>query len=396
MGVALGRQRDAALTRRVLVVGGGPAGLAAAGTLARAGAEVIVCEAGTWPRPRLCGEFLSPDAGIALQAIGAGEVVARLGAPAIGALRVTVARRGRIVAASRAPLAAPGHGVSRIDLDEALARAARDSGADVRPRCRVDSVASDADGVRARTADAAFEADAAVLATGRGGGVGREREPPSRAWIAVKTHVRGVELPGATELHFVDGAYAGMNEVACRGERVVNVCALARRAAWERAGGTAAGLWEMFARESPAFAERWLQADPVAGSEAAAAGFGFAVRGPRGAGARPPLLVGDAAALIAPLAGDGQAMALCGGVALGAILAEHLRNGTAAEVRAASEAWRRAFGASFRGRLVLGRALQAALLRPRSASALVRAASRFRPLTDWAYRATRGPLAAPR
>ena len=392
----MGRERDAALTPRVLVVGGGPAGLATAGALARAGVEATVCEAGEWPRPRLCGEFLSPDAGAALESVGWGDLVTRLGAPPIEALRVTVARRGRTVAESRAPLAAAGHGVSRIDLDEALAHAARDAGADVRERCRVESVASESGGVRARTADAAIEADAVVLATGRGGGVGRQQIAASREWIAVKTHVRGAGLVRATELHFVDGAYAGMNEVVCRGERVVNVCALARRSAWVRAGGAADGLWEMFARESPAFAERWRNADPVGGSQAAAAGFGFAVRGARGSGARPALFVGDAAALIAPLAGDGQAMALCGGVALGAIVAAHLRDGDPAGVRAASAAWRRAFAASFRGILVLRRALQAALLRPRSASALVRAASRFRPLTQWAYRATRGPLAAPR
>jgi 2-polyprenyl-6-methoxyphenol hydroxylase-like FAD-dependent oxidoreductase len=387
VGVALGRERGARVTARVLVVGGGPAGLAAAAVLARRGTGVTVCEAGGWPRPRMCGEFLSPDAGRALEAMGAGGLVASLGAPAIDGVRVTVARAGRVAAEAASGLVAAGHGVSRVDLDAALAETARAAGADVRDGCRVGGIETDADGVRA----AGVSADAVVVATGRVPGVGREDARAARDWVAVKTHVRGVRLPRVTELHFVDGAYAGLNEVACRGERVVNVCALATRRTWRRAGGTADGLWELVARESPAFAERWRQADPVADSFVAAAGFGFAVRGARGRGERPAMFVGDAAALIAPLCGDGQAMALAGGVALGRNLAER---GTldAGAVRAAAAAWDDEFRARFRGRLGLGRALQSVLLRPAAAALLVRAAASLRPLAPWLYRGTRGPL----
>jgi 2-polyprenyl-6-methoxyphenol hydroxylase-like FAD-dependent oxidoreductase len=380
------------VTPRVLVVGGGPAGLAAAAALARRGVEAIVAEAGALPRPKMCGEFLSPDAERALAELGATDVVRALRAPEIGAVRVTVARGGRRLAESASGLDVPGHGVARADLDAALAEAARAAGAGVRERCRVERLEGDAAGVRAATAAGEISADAVVVATGRVPGVGRDAREPLRDWVAVKTHVRGVRLPRVTELHFTAGAYAGLNEVACRGERVVNVCALASRRAWEHAGGTPDGIWESLARESPAFAERWRRADPVAGSAVAAAGFGFSVRGARGGGERPPLFVGDAAALIAPLCGDGQAMALAGGAALGRILADAQVSSGSAAVRSAADAWDREFRASFRGRLVLGRALQSVLLRPAAAACLVRSAAGLRPLTAWLYRGTRGPL----
>jgi len=390
---------------QVLVVGGGPAGLAAATALARRDVAVALIEAGTWPRPKMCGEFLSPDSERALADVGAGDVVRRFGAPAIDALRATVSRGGRVVADASSALAVPGHGVARVDLDSALAEAARAAGVDVRDRTRVDSIAVGDECVRAVAAAGEFRADAVVVATGRVPGVGRDESSPSREWIAVKTHVRGPRLPRVTELHFVDAAYVGLNEVACRGERVVNVCALARRDAWERAGASPDGLWDALCRASPAFAARWNASTPVDGSFVAAAGFGFEVRGARGDGARPPLFVGDAAALIAPLCGDGQSMALAGGAALGALLAERSRravrvrpvDGRAAAgrldpsgVRDAADAWDDAFRARFHGRLALGRVLQATLLNPRAAALLVRAAAGIRPVAGWLYRRTRG------
>ncbi|MBD5653642.1 MAG: FAD-dependent monooxygenase, partial [Candidatus Eremiobacteraeota bacterium] len=45
---------------RVLVIGGGPGGSAAAIELARGGADVAVVEKSRWPRPKTCGDGISP------------------------------------------------------------------------------------------------------------------------------------------------------------------------------------------------------------------------------------------------------------------------------------------------------------------------------------------------
>ena len=378
------------MTARVVVVGGGPAGLAVAASMAQHGVGVTLCEAGSWPMPKMCGEFLSPDAAAALASIGAADLLSTIDAPVIEALRATASRGGRVVAESSSRLEFPGHGVSREDLDAALARAAAGAGVELRERCRVTSIDTGSAGARVVTAAGEIAADAIVVATGRVPGIGRDAAQRSRRWVAVKLHVRGLRLPGVTELHFVDGAYVGLNEVACRGERVVNVCVLAKRGAWERAGSTPGGLWAHLAAESPAFEERWRVATPVADSFVAAAGFDFSVRGPRGRGDRPPFYVGDAAALITPLCGDGQAMALAGGVALGEILAKVRDLRDAAAVRRGAVSWEREFRARFRGRIALGRVLQTLLLAPRAAEWTVRAAGASSALTDLVYRATRG------
>src|SRR5690606_13452152 len=75
------------------------------------------------------------------------------------------------------------------------------------------------------------------------------------------------------------------------------------------------------------------------------------------------LLAGDCAGMIAPLAGDGMAMAVQAGIlaanSVGRFLS-HLQDAGATK-KAYADAWRRTFA----GRLRLGRALQGVMLRPR-------------------------------
>ncbi|MEO8799183.1 MAG: FAD-dependent oxidoreductase, partial [Polyangiaceae bacterium] len=49
---------------RALVVGGGPAGAALAIKLARAGKDVVLLERDPVPAHKVCGEFLSREAGV--------------------------------------------------------------------------------------------------------------------------------------------------------------------------------------------------------------------------------------------------------------------------------------------------------------------------------------------
>src|SRR5512147_165160 len=71
------------------VVGGGPAGISAAITLAQRGVRVVLFEAKSYPHHKVCGEFLSPECLYLLNELGAKETVQALGPISIETARFT-------------------------------------------------------------------------------------------------------------------------------------------------------------------------------------------------------------------------------------------------------------------------------------------------------------------
>ena len=68
----------------VLIVGAGPAGSAAAITLARAGRQVLLIDQHDFPRDKICGDGLIPDAMLALEQLGLTAKVRALAKPIKG------------------------------------------------------------------------------------------------------------------------------------------------------------------------------------------------------------------------------------------------------------------------------------------------------------------------
>src|SRR5215468_4407222 len=56
-----GTRMSSSHTYDVIIAGGGPAGSSAAIHLAGSGARVLLVEQKKFPRPKLCGEFISPE-----------------------------------------------------------------------------------------------------------------------------------------------------------------------------------------------------------------------------------------------------------------------------------------------------------------------------------------------
>ncbi|MCA0243112.1 MAG: geranylgeranyl reductase family protein [Proteobacteria bacterium] len=149
----------------VAVIGAGPAGSAAAWQLARRGLDVVLVDQHVFPRDKVCGDGLIPDAHAALRRMGVlDEVMAR--SRRVAHVRCTGPRGGQVdVPGTLAVL-------PRLQLDHILLRAAERAGARPWMPARFEAPLLDADGrvagVRLRAGEAQHELQArwVLLATG--------------------------------------------------------------------------------------------------------------------------------------------------------------------------------------------------------------------------------------
>ena len=116
------------------MVGGGPAGASTAFALARAGARVLVLDRATFPRPKPCAEYLSPQASRLLHAMGALDAVERAGAAHLAGMTVRAPNgavlRGDFVAThGYSAFRDRGLALRRTRLDPILLDCARAAGA---------------------------------------------------------------------------------------------------------------------------------------------------------------------------------------------------------------------------------------------------------------------------
>src|SRR5688572_3055283 len=124
----------------LVIIGFGPAGAALALPAARSGARVLVLEQHRVPHDKLCGEFLSPDAVLGLEALGirvdGGAGGDGANPPRIDRVRITAPG----VPAVERPLPWGGRGMSRLALDRLLAGACRAAGVEIREQWRASDI----------------------------------------------------------------------------------------------------------------------------------------------------------------------------------------------------------------------------------------------------------------
>src|SRR5438034_746717 len=112
----------------LIVIGGGPAGTAAAITAARVGANVLLLERGRFPRHKVCGEFVSAESLSVLAELLSGDHTSLL-ADSLHIPRARVFIDGQVL---EAPVDPPAVSIARIDLDAALWHAAELAGVELR------------------------------------------------------------------------------------------------------------------------------------------------------------------------------------------------------------------------------------------------------------------------
>lgn len=287
---------------RAIVVGAGPGGALAALELARAGADVRLIEKSDWPRPKTCGDGVSPLA--VREAAEAGAPFR----PGLALHRALITTPGGTAFRGGWPAATPwGTIVERRTFDAALVDAAVARGAEFLPRTQVRSLDVDGEGVVASLSGADGErtlrADAAIVAEGATGGLAaRLGFPPYRSrLVAIRGYARASSALAAEYGIFYDRPLSpGYGWIFPLDDGRANVGVLVDQKTLARAGGDLRVLlrrWlgeNRFARDL--FGERPVL-DDVHG--------GIIPSGRRRRAAKRVLLVGDAAGVADPFTAEG-------------------------------------------------------------------------------------------
>ena len=302
----------------VAIAGAGPAGSSAAIQLALAGARVLLIEEKKFPRPKLCGEFISPECLPHFKRLGVMEQMSAAGGAAVSET-VFYSRHGKSVAVPSQWFVSGTHalGLSRSEMDHQLLQRAKRAGVLVLEEAHASRLICEREevrGIRVKSGDATrdYEALITIDATGRTRSLARHLDPPRpnqrkhiNPLVAFKAHLTGARpAAGACEIYFYKRGYGGLSAVE---GGVSNLCFIVSgndvrrynsnpelvlrevvmensRAAYTLAEATASTPWLSVSLEH--FGRRTL---------APALGL---------------LTVGDAAAFIDPFTGSGMLMAL--------------------------------------------------------------------------------------
>lgn len=188
----------------LVVVGGGPAGLATALHAARAGLDVTVYEPRTGAIDKACGEGLMPGAVAALAEIGIDPV----GQPLRGIRYLDDVRSAQADFGS-----GPGRGVRRTTLHDALRAAVEAAGIPVVQR-PVRTVEQDATGVRVDGVAARYVVAADGLHSPTRRALQLDRPARSLRRFGLRTHLQTAPWTDHVEVHWATGAEAYVTPVA--------------------------------------------------------------------------------------------------------------------------------------------------------------------------------------
>lgn len=329
----------------VAVVGAGPAGSSLAIRLANEGFSVTLIERETFPRHKLCGEFISPECLRHFDALGVLDEMLAAGGERIFETHF-YDRKGNGFSVPSSLLDDSGFALSlsRSKMDSILLEKARAAGVEVLEGTRASEAYVDNDrlaGLRVIGEDQRekyVEADLFVDATGRSSGlsklVDRKRsgkpksKPQHSVSVGFKNHFSGVKVaPGTCEIFFFPGGYGGLTSIE---NGLVNLCFLMDTKAALKIGSSADKLLEHAVSLNTRASAALRSAKPV-GEWLAVSISSFGRSEPTRV--KNLFAVGDSAAFIDPFTGSGMLMALESSSLLGSAIARdpHLPQRIAAE-----------------------------------------------------------------
>jgi flavin-dependent dehydrogenase len=386
-------------TYDVIVAGGGPAGSSAAIHLASNNLRVLLVEQKKFPRPKLCGEFISPECFNHFKKLGV-DVDMLASNPAFLTATNFYSQAGtKISVPSRwlGPVAALG--LSRAVMDHHLLKRAIAVGVDVLQESTVTSLVRNEDEVigvvvRAGSKHTEFRSSVTIDATGRSRALSR-RLGNSRTslyskarWVAFKAHLANTTADANTcEIYSYPSGYGGVSTIE---SGVSNLCFIVDAAEVRKYHSDPDQIMRKCVMTNRRAAYSLSSARVVTDWLSVALGnFGRFKPNP----AKGLFAIGDSAAFIDPFTGSGMLMALESGALLSQTIVRHRdKLCDPAQHTGIAHDYLKAYDRSFNSRLRVCEMLRRVAFNPKLAQTTIRVCSVSDRLRSWLARSTRSRL----
>lgn len=348
--------------KRILIIGGGLAGLTAAIHLSKIGLKVTLIEKNEFPKHKVCGEYVSNEVLSYFNELGINCEV----------LRPTHLSRFQLsfmdgkVLESELPLG--GFGISRYLLDEFLYKKALENGCNISKDTAENIVFSENEFTITTTQNTVFKAEILIGAYGKRSTIDQELKrsfiSKKSPWLAVKGHYSGCFPDDLVGLYHFKGGYCGISKV--ENERI-NICYLADYKTFKQHKNIEE-YQKNVVLKNPHLKSILDNCEPLFEKPLTISQISFEAKK---AVENHMLMIGDTAGLIHPMCGNGMAMAIHSAKIVSELLEKYYKN----EIKSREELevrYKKEWNRNFSNRLKTGRVLAAIFQREKLANSLLR------------------------
>ncbi len=286
---------------QIVIIGGGLAGLASSIHLSKLGLDVVLIEKNTYPKHKVCGEYISNEVLPYLQYLGFDPFA--YGAKRIEQLSFSTVSGKNI--SSTLPLG--GFGISRYCMDHALAKIAKSNGVNIL-QASVKEIHYEGGRFNITTDSKEIqEAEIVIGAFGKRSNIDVNLNRPfmkeSSPYLAVKAHYEGDFPDDLVGLHNFDGGYCGLSKVE---SDKINVCYITDYKSFKKYKNID-DFERQVVTKNKYLKEALQKMTPVFNKPLTISQISFATKNPV---EDHIIMCGDSASMIHPLAGNGMGMAI--------------------------------------------------------------------------------------
>jgi len=368
------------IVKRIVIIGGGLAGLISAFQLRRAGFEVILFEEKKYPFHKVCGEYISNEVIPYLKSINL--FPAHLNPSDISQFKLTSTNGNELAM----PLDLGGFGISRYAYDTWLAERCEKEGVEI-IHDRVTSCEFDEDKFLVKTRSSeTLSCELAIGAFGKRSWLDKElnrqfmtRKSP---YVGVKYHIRTNEVPeNDIQLHNFEGGYCGVSKV--EGD-VYNMCYLTHRRNFKTSSEIRT-MEEQMLFKNPKLKCLFQNSEFLFDKPFVINEITFEKKEPV---FNHILMTGDSAGMITPLCGNGMAIAIHSAKILSDLIIKFWKSDL--DRNSLENAYQIEWNKKFRTRLWAGRNIQRLFGATNSSGLAVKLGKTYLPFASFLMKQTHG------